>query len=164
MEQQTKREIILHRLLILILWIGVVGGISLLLYNISYNPNFSAADALSGATKKTQNRSGRVLVDWKYTKKDIDAKDQKYIENEIKISDKKYKLLKKDTTGNKKNTLILLSNKENESYQKAVNEISNYYTNQGYKVRVKKTTETMMLSMAHAGKFDVFLMSEEEAQ
>lgn len=164
MNQQTTKEIIRHRMLILILWIAVVSGISIFLYNISYNPNFSVTDAMSGATKKSQNGSGKVIVDWNYTKEDIDIKDQKYIENEITISDKKYKILQKDTVRNKKNTIILLSNKENMTYQRAVNQMSNYFTKQGYKVRVKKTTETMMLSMVHAGKFDVFLMSEEEAQ
>lgn len=59
---------------------------------------------------------------------------------------------------------MLLADKENEDYQKAIQNIADYLKEQGYKVRIKKCSETMMLSLVHAGHFDVFLMSEEVTQ
>ncbi|MFR9100849.1 MAG: DUF6921 family protein [Anaerostipes hadrus] len=33
---------------------------------------------------------------------------------------------------------------------------------QGYKIFIKQCSETMMLSLVHAGHFDLFLMKEEK--
>ena len=58
-------------------------------------------------------------------------------------------------------TIMLLSARGNTEYQKAVQNVSVYLKEQGYHVRIKECSETMMLSLVHAGHFEVFLMSEE---
>ena len=160
-----KKEKIKHRCLILLIWMIVVFGISIFLNHASFDPNFSVLDAVTGATKKSNKKNNKEKEDisWNYQKEDLCLSKQQNIEEaKIKIKDKTYYLLENDLEHKKQ--LRLLSNKENSSYQKAINEIKSYFVKQGYQVKVKENTETMMVSMIHAGKFDLFLMREEEKQ
>ena len=142
----------------------IVTGISMLFHNISYNPNFSVMDAISGATKKSKHNKKEMKEDpdWNYTKDDIVLSGKEYTEESITIKNCTYKLLKNKTKFSKKEQIILLSNKEDKTYQKAVRNVADHFERQGYKVSIKQSSETMMLSLAHAGHFDLFLMREEK--
>lgn len=184
------KKAIQHRALILLALIIVTGGISIFLNNVSFNPDFSVVDALSGATKKSKKKAvtGETISTWKYTIEDVALKkgqytekgqstkkgqyikkaqyEEQYIEKILKIDEGTYRILEnegvKKKIKSKTKEIILLSNKENSSYQKAVKNVASYLEKQGNSVRIKECTETMMLSMVHAGDFTVFVMSEEE--
>lgn len=144
----------------------IVIGISMLFHNISYNPNFSVMDAISGATKRSKqnrkNKGNETVTDWNYTKDDIALSGKEYKEVSITAKNSTYDLLKSKTKFSKKENIILLSNKENKTYQKAVQNVADKLKKQGYKISIKQCSETMMLSLAHAGHFDLFLMKEEK--
>ena len=160
------KEKIKHITFVAVGLVIIVIGISVLFHNISYNPNFSVMDAISGATKKSKHDSkgkdNEISSDWNYTKDDIALSGKEYTEESIIIKDRTYKLLKSKTKFSKKEQIILLSNKEDETYQKAVRNVADQFERQGYKVSIKQCSETMMLSLAHAGHFDLFLMREEK--
>lgn len=184
------KKAIQHRALILLALIIVTGGISIFLNNVSFNPNFSVVDALSGATKRSKKKAvtGKTISTWKYTREDVALKEEQYaekgqrtsegqdtkkgqhkeqyIEKILKTDEGTYRILENENAKkkikNKTKEIILLSNKENSSYQEAVRKVASYLEKQGHSVRIKECTETMMLSMVHAGDFMVFVMSEEE--
>lgn len=183
------KKAIQHRALILLTLIIVTGGISIFLNNVSFNPDFSVVDALSGATQKSKKTvvKGEKISTWKYTIEDVALKGEQEAEKEQTTKEEQYtkkqqhkeqyieKILTTDEgiycileNGNAKKKIekktekiILLSNKENSSYQKAVKNVASYLEKQGNSVQIKECTETMMLSMVHAGDFTVFVMSEE---
>lgn len=144
----------------------IVAGLSLFFNNASYNPDFSVMDAISGATKRSKHDSkdkgNETSSDWNYTKDDIALSEKEYTEVSIITKNSTYYLLKRKTTFSKKENIILLSSKENKTYQKAVQNVADDLKKQGYKVSIKQCSETMMLSLAHAGHFDLFLMKEEK--
>ena len=72
-----------------------------------------------------------------------------------------YRVLVNEDRIESKNQIVLMANKQNVNYCNAVYELAAYYTEAGYDVSVFHCTELMMLSKVHAGKFDIFLMSEE---
>lgn len=178
------KKAIQHRALILLVLVIVTGGISIFLNNVSFNPDFSVVDALSGATKRTKKKTatGESISAWRYTIEDVALKEEqytekegsakkkqhkeKYIEKILKTDEGTYRILEngnaKNKPKNKPKEIVLLSNKENSSYQEAVKNVASYLEKQGNSVRIKECTETMMLSMVHAGDFMVFVMSEEE--
>lgn len=184
------KKAIQHRALILLALVIVTGGISIFLNNVSFNSDFSVVDALSGATKRTKKKTatGESISAWRYTIEDVALKEEqytekegsakkeqyikkeqhkeKYIEKILKTDEGTYRILEngnaKKKIKNKPKEIVLLSNKENSSYQEAVKNVASYLEKQGNSVRIKECTETMMLSMVHAGDFMVFVMSEEE--
>lgn len=158
------KEKIKHMLFVTASLVIIVAGISVLFHNISYNPDFSVMDAISGATKKSKHNKKETKEDpdWNYTKDDIVLSGKEYTEESITIKNCIYKLLKNKTKFSKKEQIILLSNKEDKTYQKAVRNVADHFERQGYKVSIKQSSETMMLSLAHAGHFDLFLMREEK--
>lgn len=81
----------------------------------------------------------------------------------IVIAGNTYRVLE-NTSDKNTDKIVLLSDKGNKEYQRAVQNIADYLKEQGYHVRIKECSETMMLSLVHAGHFDIFLMSEEVAQ
>lgn len=156
-----------RRLLIVIILTAIVGGITQLLYNVSYNPNFSFVDAISGATRKSHSNSASrdIISTWNYTRDDIALPDDNSsIETVITTGKVAYRLLENRSIASESKTAILLSNKEDISYQNAVNVVAEYLGNEGYDIQIKEYSEIMMLSMAHAGKFTFFLMDEEVVQ
>lgn len=160
------KEKMKHMLFVAAGLVVIVTGISVLFHNISYNPNFSVMDAISGATKRSKNDSknkgNEEVFDWNYTKDDIALSEKEYAEVSITIKNRTYHLLKSKTKFSKKENIILLSSKENKAYQKAVQNVADDLKKQGYKVSIKQYSETMMLSLAHAGHFDLFLMKEKK--
>ena len=141
----------------------VAGGITIFLNKASYDPNFSVMDAISGATKKRHrddNKSETVSV-WAYTKDDVALAGGDYTEDVIITGESAYRVLKNISLMEHKSDITLLSNKENAEYQKAVRDLAVYLEEQGNHVQIKEYSETMMLSLVHAGHFDIFLMSEE---
>ena len=96
------------------------------------------------------------------------SEEDGYREETIKIDNQYYTVICNENRAAKRNDnneeMILLSNTADSSYQKAVAQLADYYVGQGYDVKVEKTGEMMMTSYAHAGRFDVFLLREEEAQ
>lgn len=158
------KEKIKHMLFVTASFVIIVAGISVLFHNISYNPDFFVMDAISGATKKSKHNKKETKEDpdWNYTKDDIVLSGKEYTEESITIKNCIYKLLKNKTKFSKKEQIILLSNKEDKTYQKAVRNVADRFERQGYKVSIKQSSETMMLSLAHAGHFDLFLMREEK--
>lgn len=160
-----KKEKIRHAGLVLLVLLAIVGGISLLLYNMSYNPDFSMIDALSGATKKAHRAAGdpakeEIASAWGYTKDDV-AWSGKSDEEVIVTAGMAYRVLRNTSNSENPDEQVLLSNRENPDYQKAVRKIADDLQKQGYHVRIKECGETMMLSLVHAGHFDWFLMREE---
>ena len=160
------KERIRHVVLILMALLIIVGGISIFLNNASYNPDFSVIDAISGATKKTHgdNDENETAFLWGYTKDDLALSDENYAEEMIITAGSTYKILKNISAIENTDTIVLLSDRGNTEYQKAVQNIADYLKEQGYHVRIKKCSETMMLSLVHAGHFEVFLMSEEAGE
>ena len=165
------KEKIQHRVFILFILFLIVWGISLFLNNISFIPDFSIMDAISGATRRSHQSedSADVISNWNYTREELALPENKsYTETVIVPRKAAYRILENDSQkiGTKADTktATLLSNKENVSYQNAVQEVAAYLTDQGYDVRIKECSETMMLSMVHAGKFTFFLMDQEVAQ
>ena len=155
------KEQIQHRLLILLVLLGLTGSISLFLNNASFNPDFSMLDSISGATKKSHQGKNKAVSKWNYTQDDIALEEgEKYREEYITIEQDSYILLEKNVVPSKENTVVLLSNRENSVYQQAVGKVAEYLQKQGYHVQIKEYTETMMLSLVHAGHFDFFLMRE----
>ena len=155
------KEKIKHRCMILLIWLIVVFGISVFLNHASFDPNFSALDVVTGATKNSDKKNKNENTVWNYKKDELYlSKKQNVKEVKIKTNGITYHVLKHDLQNKKE--ILLLSNKQDNDYQKAVEHIEKYFEDQGYQVKIKETTETMMLSMVHAGKFDLFLMSEEE--
>lgn len=160
------KEKIKHMLFVATGFVVIVTGISVLFHNISYNPNFSVMDAISGATKRSKSNSkdkgNEASSDWNYTKDDIALSEKEYTQVSITTKNSTYHLLKSKTKFSKKENIILLSSKENKTYQKAVQNVADDLKKQGYKISIKQCSETMMLSLAHAGHFDLFLMKEEK--
>ena len=161
------KEKIQHRAVILVILFLIVLGISLLLNNLSFNPSFSVLDAVSGATRKAHRSRGRqeMISDWSYSREELAlSENDSYTENLIVPGKTAYRILENNSRKTDGKTAILLSNKEDVSYQNAVNEVAAYLTEQGYDIQIKEYPETMMLSMVHAGKFTFFLMDQEAAQ
>ena len=159
MQDQLKR-----RFIILLLSLLIVIGISTFLNRASFDPNFSIVDAISGATKRSHRNSSKTddVTAWGYTMDDLALPDvTAYIEETIVIENSSYVLLRKEDLPNK--TLLILSDKDNRDYAKAVQQIAEYYENLGYIVEIREYSETMMLSLAHAEHFDLFLLREEVA-
>ena len=160
------KERIQHLMLVLLGVLLIAGGLSLFLYNVSYNPDFSVVDVISGATKKSRRDKGKreETSVWGYTKDDLALSGENYTEEVIVTAENTYRVLENISMMEHADDIVLLSDKENEAYQKAVGNLSDYLNEQGYHVRIKECSETMMLSLVHAGHFDLFLMSEEAAQ
>lgn len=151
-----------HRLMILFITILFVGGFSIFLNRVSFDANFSVIDAISGATKQTHRKKDKANITetWNYSIDDLSLSDKTaYIEETIHTETSNYVLLRKANLPD--DTLIILSDSENKDYNKAVQEIAALYTNQNYKVEIRNCHETMMLSLAHAEHFDLFLLREE---
>lgn len=159
LKAQLKR-----RLMILLVTVFFVGGFSVLLNRISYDANFSVIDAISGATKQTRREKDKTNTTetWSYS---VDAlslpNETAYIEETIHTETGSYVLLRKADLS--ENTLVMLSDSENKDYSKAVQEIAAEYESRNYKVEIRSCHETMMLSLAHAEHFDLFLLREEAA-
>ena len=160
------KERIQHLMLVLLVLLILTGGISVFLDNASYNPDFSVIDAISGATKKTHydSDSGETVSVWGYSKDDVALSGADYAEETITTSGHTYKVLTHTPSVEKTDNIVLLSDKGNKEYQKAVRNVADHLKEQGYHVRIKKCSEIMMLSLVHAGHFDMFLMSEEESK
>lgn len=141
----------------------VVGGFSLLLNRASFDPNFSLLDAVSSATKRVHHQGKQPEDSWEYTREDLALENgDNFQEEEICVENISYRVLcNKKRRGTSETSLLLLSNKENREYQEAVRLVAEYYTQAGYNVQIKECSEIMMLSMAHAERFDIFLMKEE---
>ena len=160
------KERIQHLMLVLLGVLLIAGGLSLFLYNASYNPDFSVVDVISGATKKSRRDKGKreETSVWGYTKDDLALSGENYTEEVIVTAENTYRVLENISMMEHADDIVLLSDKGNEAYQKAVGNLSDYLNEQGYHVSIKECSETMMLSLVHAGHFDLFLMSEEAAQ
>ena len=160
MKKKTVRGI-----LILLIMTAVLGAMSYFLSSVSYNPNFTVFDAISGATQKYR------LLDmpetssaWAYTRDKVALTGEDgYSEEQITVEDKTYTLLIRDSA-DEDGELVFVSNKGDLSYRNAVKKIAAQLEEEGKKVKIKEYTETMMLSLVHAGHFDLFLMSEEAAE
>lgn len=159
------REKVQHFLLILLGTLVISTGIAVLLNNASYNPDFSMMDAISGATKKAHkaNPENEINTIWEYSKDDVGLSGENYVEDVIVTEGTTYKVLKNPSAMENGSDIVLLSNKEDPEYQKAVVRIADHLEKQGYSVRIKEYNEIMMLSFVHAGRFSIFLMSEEAA-
>ena len=160
-----RKENIQHLLLVLLASLAMAGGISLFLNQVSYNPDFSVMDAISGATKKSRCNQAQeeTAPAWEYTLDDVSLSEEAYADEVIVTAETAYKVLKHipdETAG----SIVLLSNRENKDYQNAVQSLTDYLETQGYQVQIKTCSEIMMLSLVHAGHFDLFLMSEEAVQ
>lgn len=159
MKPQLKR-----RFIILLMSLLLVTGISTLLNRASFDPNFSVIDALSSATKRTRKTTSTAdsAAAWSYSADDLVLSDKAaYIEETVTVGNHRYILLRKADLPN--GTLLLLSDKNNSDYAKAVQQAAEYYGNLGYTVEIREYSETMMLSLAHAEHFDLFLLREEAA-
>lgn len=161
------KEKIEHRVFILLTLVLIVGGIALFLNNLSFNPDFSIMDAVSGATQRSHKSEDQqdVISTWNYTREELALpENNSYAETLITPQKTAYRILENSSQKTNTKTAILLSNKQDVSYQNAVQEVADYLTDQGYDVQIKECSETMMLSMVHAGKFTFFIMDQEVAQ
>lgn len=159
MKTQLKR-----RLLILLASLLLVIGISVFLNRASFDPNFSVVDAISSATKRSHRNSSKTdtVTAWSYSVDDLALPDgSAYIEETTAIGNTSYVLLRKAELPN--GTFLILSDKDNRDYTKAIQQVAEYYEALGYTVEIREYSETMMLSLAHAEHFDLFLLREEAA-
>ena len=160
MKIQLKR-----RAIILFVSFLLVTGISIFLNKASFDPDFSVVDTITGATKRSRHNSANTdkITTWRYSEEDLVLSDKKScIEESIEVKNSSYAVLKKADLS--KDTLIILSDKDNSDYTKAVRQVAAYYENLGYLVHIREYSETMMLSLAHAGHFDLFLLRKEETE
>ena len=160
MKKQLKRRVI-----ILLTTFLFVIGISAFLNKASFDPNFSVVDAVTGATKRSHHNSSKtgMTTTWGYSEDDLVLQDETvYIEENIEVKNDSYVVLKKADLP--KDTLVILSDKDNSAYTKAVRQVAAYYEDLGYLVEIREYSETMMLSLAHAGHFDLFLLRKEETE
>ena len=161
---ERRRAILLVATVVLISWFGSF------LNKVSFDPNYSAIDVFSSATKRAKKSKTTAQADesWNYTWDDVQLSEEDgYKEETIKIEDKYYTVIRNENRAAKENAnkeMILLSNTSDSSYQKEVAQLADYYAGQGYDVKVEQSGEMMMISYAHAGRFDVFLLREEAAQ
>lgn len=159
MKNQLKRRAII--LLILFL---LVTGISTFLNKASFDPNFSVMDAITGATKSSQHNSSKTdtMTEWGYSVDELALPDEtSYTEETIKVKSGRYVLLKKANLS--KDTLVILSARDNSNYTEAVHQVAEYYKTLGYSVKIREYSEIMMLSLAHTEHFDLFLLRKEAA-
>ena len=155
MKEQLKR-----RLLILLAALGVVIILSTVFNHASYDPNFSFVDAISGATRRSRRNDAETAIEWEYFTDDLALPDPTaYTEETIDTENSRYIVLQKAELSDK--PLIFLSDKNNSAYANAVQQAAQYYENAGYTVEIRTYSETMMLSLAHAEHFDLFLLREE---
>lgn len=160
MKNQLKR-----RAVILLVSFMLVAGISVILNKASFDPDFSVVDVVTGATKHSQSDSSKTdtAASRSYSAEDLALSDETaYVEETVEGKGNRYVVLKKSELPN--DTLVLLSDKDNTDYGEAVLQVAEYYENIGYRVEIREYSETMMLSLAHAGHFDLFLLREEEAE
>ena len=160
MKKQLKRRVI-----ILLTTFLFVIGISAFLNKASFDPNFSVVDAVTGATKRSHHNSSKtgMTTTWGYSEDDLVLQDETvYIEENIEVKNDSYVVLKKADLP--QNTLVILSDKDNRDYTKAVQQVAEYYEDLGYSVEIREYSEIMMLSLAHAGHFDLFLLRKEETE
>ena len=159
MKAQFKR-----RFIILLASLLLVIGISVFLNRASFDPNFSVVDAISSATKRSHRSSSKTdtAMAWSYSVDDLALPDETaYTEETIETTKGRYILLQREALSG--GTLIILSDKDNNDYAKAVQQVAEYYEALGYTVEIREYSETMMLSLAHAEHFDLFLLREEAA-
>ena len=162
------KEAVQHKILVLGILVIVAGSISVFLNNASFNPDFSMLDALTGATRKAHHAESESVSEsseslWEYTRDDIQLPEEApYVVEKIATDHETFYVLKKSDSTEQKEPRILLSNSENSAYQQAVQSLAGVLRAQGENVQIKECTETVMLSMAHAEKFDYFLLSEVE--
>ena len=159
MKTQLKR-----RFIILLASLLLVIGISTLLNRASFDPNFSVVDAISSATKRSHRNSSKTdtVTVWSYSVDDLALPDgTAYTEETIETTKGNYILLQRAVRS--EDTLIILSDIDNSDYAKAVQQVAEYYENLGYTIEIREYSETMMLSLAHAEHFDLFLLREEAA-
>lgn len=159
-----KRQLKRRGLILLILLLCVV-GFSSFLNRVSFDPNFSMVDAVSSASKRSHRKSASKSEDtaaWEYSTEELALPDTaEYEEEIIDTENGRYVVLRK--TELSKDTLVLLSDKEDNDYAKAIRQVAKYYESSGYKVEIREYSEIMMLSLAHAEHFDVFVLREEES-
>ena len=156
------KKILTRRLIIIAASLLVTVAVSTFLNRASFDPNFSVIDAISGATKRTRRNTQKsdAVTEWGYSFDDLALPDiATYKEETVNIGNARYVLLRKDDLP--QGTLVMLSDKEFNDYAKAVQKVAEYYKELGYTVEVRYYSETMMLSLAHEGHFDLFLLREE---
>lgn len=157
MKENLRRRLILVLALFLL-----AGGLALFLNKVSFDQNFSVLDAVTGSSKRIHRESDGERAAWRYTREDLMLPDtQRYTETTLDTGKARYRVLwdldSRETSG----TITLLSNREDRDYAQAVQDVAAALEKQGYSVRCAAYGETMMLSQAHAGRFDVFVLCEE---
>lgn len=156
------KENLQRRLILVLALLLLAGGLALLLNKASFDPNFSVLDAITGSTKRIHRESDGENAAWRYTREDLMLPEEARCEETIlDTGETRYRLLWNRESEGTSETIMLLSNREDSDYQRAVRNVTAALENQGYTVRCAAYGETMMLSRAHAGRFDVFILCEE---
>ena len=154
---------LIRRFLMILSALLIAMGFSIFLNRASFDPNFSVIDAISSATKRSHKSSSNsnTAATWGYSAENIALPDMTaYCEGTIAVENgSSYVVLKKENLP--KNTLVMLSDKDNDDYRQAVQQVTAYYRALGYRIEIRECSETMMLSLAHAEHFDLFLLREE---
>ena len=135
-----------------------------LLNRISFDENFSMIDIMTGATKHSTAEVGSAKKaeekNWSYSPEDfgLDPADSRWTETEITADGVTYTLLMNDSPR------VMLTDSENEDYRKASEKAVQALEQQGCEITVKPCTNTLFLSYARAGRFDVLLLRKEAAE
>ena len=157
-----------YKILILIFLAAVVMLIAAFLHNLSYNPSFSAIDIFTSASQKAKMVEGEektVDYSWEYEASWLALDDESlYEEKSVTTENREYRLLwkkaSKENAISNGEKIVILSDKHNPLHVAAVKDVTKYLEGKGYNVRIKSCTKSMMHSLGHAGKFDVFLLNE----
>ncbi len=160
-----------RRIALLLVVVMCIAGFGELCNKISFDSTFSVIDALSGASKKkkktevqTETASEVENVDsWDYSMErlalPVESHDYKTVS--LNDGDRIYYLLWSTQESNSQE-IVMPAADENQDYLQSVQEASRLLMEQGYSVSIRNYTEIMFVSLAHAGKFDVVLIGEEE--
>ncbi len=171
--QINKLDGMKRRITILLIVVLLIAALGSLCNKISYDPNFSMVDAMTGASKRKEreekrteeNTPAETKEEWDYSldRLALSEDDPKLSIVSVVDGKKEYRLLRANEKGDSRE-IVLLANSENADYLSSVQAVAVLLTEQGYTVSVRKYSETMFTSLAHAKKFDVIVIGEEVLQ
>ena len=134
-------------------------GLALFCYNASYNPKFSAVDFITGATPKVKAKRNRTAQETDYTL--VDFQLQETPENFERLDFEHGILLVRKRS--RSDYLIFLCDADAPDYVKKCAEAAKFLEGKGCRVKIRTLHRYEFTSLAHAGRFDVLLLTKDES-
>ncbi len=134
---------------------------------ISFDPNFSAIDAFTSATKRAkrdaENQPEEAAEEWHFSYEEFALEEKaEHLREATLVSDTdQYRILwNKERRG--KDTYTLLVNQQAPNMDEDVSAVSRLLREEGYEIEIKECSELMYSSLIHARKFDIVYMGREQ--